>query len=495
MINNFFRFSVIILSLTAFFACGDKDEDNKEPLKPAYVEVNSADLALLFTGEAGEKTIAVLANREVEASLSVNWATATITVNEDKSISLKVAVQKSDATKKRTGTITLTTKLADATDKAAAPTEIKIEQAVFGLPEANLLDVVFNPTGAVDNSPLHNTIYDVLPRVNPSEIGGNIGGDAERLWKFTKEYPDYSMNKEYGRYTARFLGGQDGDDAPYGREGGNNRGSCALRVDYANYLNLPTNWKCYEGFTQASGNNAGSELPLNDFGNALYNPRGFSIEVLFRADLVANIDHRNRHIFSAEYLVGTGLNIENIEGVPGIVFLFSADATRYGGGANRVGLTLRCKIEQELPYYHVVAVWDAVTSQTRMYINGKPMKTTGGNGGAEIVGSLTDVGSVAYAQASPNSVLVTGGDSRASSLLSKCFIIGGRPFRADHPLTEKKIYTYGYDNPAAGTTPARESHWGAERLLEDGEIVLLRMYDKALDANEAKVLYDYEKPE
>ncbi|MDR0814944.1 MAG: discoidin domain-containing protein, partial [Bacteroidales bacterium] len=94
-----------------------------------FIVVDDADKTVTFTGKAGDKTIIVSANREVEATSSEPWCTPTMTVNADQSVSLRIEVTKNEDNTQRTAEVTIVTQPAKTGDETTSLV-ISVEQDV-----------------------------------------------------------------------------------------------------------------------------------------------------------------------------------------------------------------------------------------------------------------------------------------------------------------------------------------------------------------------------
>jgi hypothetical protein len=442
--------SLMFISLVCFmWACGDDDE-KKEPLKPAYLELSTAtDANLIFTGDAGEQTVALSANREVAATASESWVTPTVTVNADQSVSLKVAVSQSTATKRRTATIALTTKLAEEGDQAASPVTINLEQGVYGLPEADLLNLVFSQTGgpgaARDISPLENTVLDMTTKMNDD-------GVTEAC---PKVYPTISMNTRYGRYSAHFAGA---NCAPIR----NDRGSCAYRVDFVDYSKVQQHYFPLDPPSYDGNMPNNTQIPFTALGEGLN--KSFSIEVIF--SLAPERLNGSSTILSWSQSFGASLGSSGTDD-PLSWYLDTGPMAICDACSDPISLLYKKPGESEDHtglergvYYHAVATYDRDAGKMAIYVDGQ-------KGGERLL--------------QPGYVL-RNAQPYKSDALAQWIAIGGDARRADPFVNGQYIHMIdGWEN------------W--VEWIFTGEIVVTRIYGKVLSDAEIKTLYDYEKPE
>jgi hypothetical protein len=129
------KYFYLVALICIVFAC--KDNEKEEILPDPSMTMAEEDKSLTFANEAGEKTITLNVNREVEAVSSEIWCTPTVTSSADKSISLRITVTKNEATK-RTAIVTLTTKPAETDDKTTS-VAISVEQDAVDEPKITWL--------------------------------------------------------------------------------------------------------------------------------------------------------------------------------------------------------------------------------------------------------------------------------------------------------------------------------------------------------------------
>jgi hypothetical protein len=436
----FLFLTVALVCGAVITGCGDKDEDRKDPLKPAYVELGSPeDASLIFKGgEAADRTVMLSANREVEATPSESWVTATVTANGDRAVSVKITVAQSAATKKRTATITLTTKPAEEGDRTEFIT-INLEQGVFGLPEADLLDIVFTrttgPASARDISSLQNPVYDCLNRMDNTDPDQPFSVDGTRL---EKQYPTVSDNALYGRPVATFPGPASASS---------NRGSGVYRVDVADYTNVE----------QAAAN--GQPLPFRPLGQAL-TTGSFSIEVLFKTERL----NGDATVVGFTQSWGGNIGISEKEGrFITNFYMDSAPEPQPGEGSQPYNLYFKNNADKQVlfnfgSYVHAVAIYDRQAGQMRYHVDG--------------VKSSEDH------DLQPGYIMKLA--NTPSDALAQWIGIGGDARRSDPVIPNVHVNT-DWEN------------W-AESLFT-GDIVFVRIYGKALSDAEVKKLYDYERPE
>jgi hypothetical protein len=471
------------------FACKD-DEEKPTPLVKAYVEVAAADATQLLPGDAGTKTFTVESNRELEVSSDVAWCTVSVS---GKTVTLTYqenSYVQGTKPAKRVGTVTVKAKAVNADDNVVdAKANVNVDQALFGLPEAKLLDVVFNATGATDISPLANKILNVKPF--NKDFASTWSSYQE--WCSVQEYPDYRQNPTYGRYTAFFHGGQDenaadhvlalaGDNTKRGR-----MGSCCLRVDYADYSKAPANFS-YQST---------DVLPLNELGKGIYNEQGYSMECLFRPAPWEN----RRYVFSSTQTSGNGFEVDNNAG--GLAFSFYVETCLKnqadGSGikepsAANADVSVKYQLSaEELAatdrFYHFVGTWTAGTNaKMRLYLNGKAVRGATADGPGDWEHTNAGTGEIVETTVQANHVMRRGTPGAENGdALAQYYAIGGNARTGNHPELNK-----GWQ-PIDRYAGQEGMDW-AERLFI-GEIVLCRIYDKPLEATDVQFLYDYERPE
>jgi hypothetical protein len=500
--SKFVRFFMFVALVSVAFSCSKDDED--EPVKPiasAFLEVAAADANLIFTGEAASKTITVSTNREVTGTASESWVTVTSAKKtEDNLVAVTIAVTESKAEKKRTATIALSTvKAGDNDTGKQEAVDITLSQSPVGLTIAALLDISFNAAGAVDISPLANPVYNVAPDKGQTSP-----------WATVQEYPEYKFNPIYGRITAYFHGGQNENEANHALVlAGDNtkrgdRGSCCLRVDYADFSGVKADYLSSGGFEPAATTNVESKIiPMNNLGKALFSSPGYSLECIFRPDPWGN----RKYVFSSTQSSGHGFEVDGTD------FSWYSESCLPYAGAGGAGLTLLGGVKNESAtqkqdmavkyhlsdeeyeatdrYYHFIGTWENPSAANgnkpvmMLYLNGMVVRDSDGDGKGDWEGTSKGTGTILKLEGPVGNVLRAG--TPGTDALAQWYAIGGNARRADHPAMN--IHWNRTDNN--GTTNSTED-W-AERIFF-GEIVVCRIYDKALDANEAKVLYDYEKP-
>jgi hypothetical protein len=457
--NRFFKFLMMFsLVVFALYACSkdNNKEEPKEPLPTPYIEFAAAeDANVIFTGgEAADKTVTLKANREVEATPSADWVTPTVTVNADKTVSLKISVKQSNATKKRTATISVTTKPAEEGDKTATPITISLSQGVFGLPIANLLDIVFTegngPKLAKDISPLANTVLDAQPRYADDGIS----------YYCTKTYPTISKNTAYGRNSAYFTGSaQECND-----KGGDNRsGSCAYRIDFVDYSTVqqhyfpknPPNWDDVM--------NDNTQIPFTDLGKGLQG--SYSIEAIFK---LAPRLNGQANIIGWTQSYGASIGIYKRDGVDCLNWYLDTGPELICDACSDP-ITVDYKVSgetgaftpvEEGRYYHVIGVYDKPGEKMIFYVDGVKSGE----------------------RALQPGYVVRNAQHYKPDALAQWVCIGGDSRRADPYVNGQ--YIRMVDSGA---------NWA--EFVFTGEIVVARIYGKVLSDAEVKTLYDYEKPE
>jgi hypothetical protein len=486
IMNKFVRFFMIVALACIVFACKSDDEQPE-----VYLEVAEADINLSFAGEADSKTITVSANREIEGTASESWVKISPEKKTaDNSVAITITIAENTIVKKRTATITLSTVQEGKNDAAPVKVDIALSQSPLGLVTAALLDVSFNATGAVDNSPLANTIYNVLPF-----MASLSALDAQhQAWWDIQEYPEYKVNTAYDRYTAYFHGGQNENATSHATGARGDRGSCCLRVDYADFNNVPANYL----------NGSPGYLPLNKLGEALYASTGYSLECIFRPNPWGN----NKYIFSSIQSSGHGFKVEGAG--EAMTFSWFSETCLGVGNTDKPGYSLNgiSNRKQDMAihyllspeernatdkFYHFIGTWEnpSETNDNRpvmmLYLNGKIVRDSNGDGKGDWEGTSKSTGTILKLEGPRGNVLRAG--TPGTNALSQWYAIGGNSRCTDHP---GRAGVHWNKTTNAGTTDSGEN-W-AEHLFS-GEIVVCRIYDKALTATEANVLYNYEKTE
>jgi hypothetical protein len=457
--NKLLKFSMIAALICIMFSC--KEDDAKEEVViPAYVEVALADQIQSFFGDADTKKVTLKANREVELIVpSVDWLVAKIDTADltTGTATISITVTKNtEAFKGRSTTIAIALKPLKEGDNVSGSTAkatIEVKQSLFGLPIADLLDLSFTAAGVTDISPLNNPVQDVLPNSTP--ITGAIGGDFPEGWP--KVFPTMIQNTLYGGYVAHFSGPQDGE-----------RGSCAYRVDIADYSKVTPAYQS-------------APIPLNEIGKAL--TKEFSIECLFKRELlkytadevkytgsrVVDSEKNNRrcYLFSATQSFGVGLQIESpsdanpFEEAKLRLYTETTDTPdipQGGAGGKIVRATYETIIQFET-YYHAIGTYKFEDNQGTLvlYVDGE-----------EVARERTDVGynikMAAY---------------NHTDALAQWFCIGGDSRRADLSITNHVSDNF--------------ENW-AERVFS-GEIAVARIYGHALTQEDVSALYNFHKPE
>ncbi|MDR3093226.1 MAG: hypothetical protein LBU62_01105 [Bacteroidales bacterium] len=445
--TKFVRFFMFVALICVAFSCKD-DEEKPTPLVKAYVEVAVADATQLLPGSSGTQTFTVESNRELEVSSDVGWCTVSVS---GKTVTLTFTENSyvpGAKPAKRAGIVTVKAKAVNADDNVTdAKANVTVDQELFGLPKAELLDMVFNAQGAVDNSPLANPVYNVP--------------------KYSAALPvdpvQFQKGGAYGdRYTARFTGThQDGD-----------RGSCALRVDFADFKSHTTigTYNGY-GFTPP--------IPRNALGEALTGG-SFSMEVLCRPETPPDEagSLRSRYgIFDASQYAGPGIFIDGGQLRFNLPYQ-KADGVRASEAAVISHDITEVSADWGLDgasgnYQHVIATFDKETHTMRLYLNGVQVEEALTN--ADIASAYR----VSNASGTPAGNPAEG--TWAEHNLCQWICIGGVNRRSDAAY-------------AGAPHINKDDANGAMRLFT-GEIVLARIYNKALTATEAQFLYDYERPE
>jgi hypothetical protein len=433
----------------------DGKKDKPAVLIPAYVEIDAADASITFTGDAGDKEITVIANREIEVTFdeaAKAWLEATITpITIDATtgigtakLTLKVDTN-TNAYKGRSATVTLAaiaTPNRTDDDVSGVSTSIKLNQSIFGLPEADLLNVVFTvdavgTCAARDISPAQNVITDGLP---------NTKEDFECK---DKVYPTVSDNTLYGRPTAHFAGGTTCN---------NGRSSCFYKVDLVNY-SVPNLANYYNPLNLSTN----SQIPFTALGEGIMK-HSYTVEVLFKPAQPANGYNRGK-VLGWTQSCGGSVDFSDTQGdhQHRLGFYNDMAPTEYApsnGGTEPMSPDESAKWKDN-KYYHLIGVYDKTNATHKLYVDGALVDTKTSEG---LVVKLANPKSTdALAQ-----WLGIGGDCRSANP-----VVNGSPL-----------------NPSLNTD------------LEDwcefaftGEVVLVRFYGRVLSATEVTTLYEYEKPE
>ena len=510
--NRVSNFLMVVALACVTFACGDNEEEKLPPLSLAYIELTTgSDATQMLPGDAGTKSFTVDASRKFEAEADVPWITVSVS---DNTVTLTVTRNElvpGTKPNKRSGVVTLQALPEREGDNVAnVKLTVDVQQALYGLVTANLLDVVFNATGATDISPLANPVLNVLPfRASLSALDASY-----QTWWSVQEKPDYRNNASYGRTTAYFHGGQNenadnhalvlaGDNTKRG-----DRGSCCLRVDYADFSNVKADYLSSGGFEPNATTDVSSKIiPMNALGKALFSSPGYSMECIFRPEPWGN----RKYVFSSTQSSGHGFEVDGQD-----FSWYSESCLPYtgpGADGSKSGVTLVGGVKNESGtqksdlavkyhlsdeeyaatdrYYHFIGTFENPVNGSqpvmKLYLNGMPVMDSDGDGKGDWAGTSTGTGTPVEVKGPAGNVLRVG--TPGTDALSQWYAIGGNARRADHP-SMPNVHWNRTDNN--GTTDAGDD-W-AERVFF-GEIVLARIYDKALSAEEAKVLYEYEKPE
>jgi hypothetical protein len=416
------------------FACKDKEEPLPSLPSP-YIELASAaDATQLLPGDAGTKTFTVEANREIDASSDVRWCTVSVsgkTVTLTFERNAHVAGTKPN---KRSGVVTVTAKPErDGDNVSRTKLDVNVEQALFGLPEADLLDVVFNAAGATDNSPLKSEL------------------------KVPQNKPETKMNQVYNRFSTVFSGNRADGHA----------GSMFWQIP------LYTTAVTWDALTAFGVDRAALPDPtLTALGSA-FDHKNFTVEaILSNSFKMANGDpvYGEQEFISIQQSAGWGLGFEGGNAEDGGTFVFyynwydklldKSNSASMSDGKIQFGVQPVAEGEKAvgaLPdaFYHVAVTADFSAHKISAYVDGVLVMER------------------SFSEATTTVTLPCGANKFANWIG-----LGADP---NNPTTR-----------AEGVTelPVQGSQYSA-----NGELVVARIYGKALTAAEVGMLYDYEKPE
>jgi hypothetical protein len=438
--KNLFRFFMIVALVCVAFSCG-KDDEAQQPLPLAYLELSSqADATQYLQGDAGTKTFTVSTSRKFEAQSDANWCTVTSDV-EAKTVTITVTRNEyvtGSKPAKRTGIVSVKA-LPEREDDDLSKVktlEVNVEQSVYGLPVADMLDVVFNAIGAMDNSALKSDI--LTPNIAP----------ATRL------------NPVYNRYSAVFEGNRIGGHA------GDHFFQIPLYTTTVSWADLTAN-----GVDR-------TKLPdptLTALGNA-FDHKDFSVEAIMSNKFI-NPDtgaplYGEQEYVSIQQSAGWGLGFEGGNEADGGTFVFYhnwCDAlldlpknrpTAQTDGNLRFGIRPTVTEGQPLVgaqpdvFYHVVVTTDFGAHKITAYVDGEKMAE-------RIFNALT------------TTVTLPCLENKFANWIG----LGADP---NNPPTR---------DAGVVDLPKQRSQYSS-----NGELILTRIYGKALTAAEVELLYQYEKP-
>jgi hypothetical protein len=309
--------------------------------------------------------------------------------------------------------------------------EVNIEQAIYGFPEADLLDLVFNATGAVDNSPLNNVI--------------NTPNSA----------PTLASNSVYKRNVAVFSG---------------NRANGHVGTQFYQ-IPLYTTTVSWDQLTTFGVDRSALPNPtLTPLGEA-FDHKNFTVEAIvsntFRSASGAVYDEQE--FISVQQSAGWGLGFEGGNALDGGTFVFYynwCDKLLEYNNATKSNENYKFGIKPAVEgkpfvgakpnvYYHVVVATDFAAHKITAYVDGK------------LIGERTF-------NAATTTVTLPCGANKFANWIA----LGGDP-----------------NNPPTRATGVTELPKQLTQYSVNGRMLLARLYNKALTAAEVEVLYDYEKPE
>jgi hypothetical protein len=442
--NKFVRFFMFVTLACVAFSCG-KDDDSEEPLKPLptpFLELQSATESTQYlTGDAGSKTFTIATNRKFAATSDVSWLTVAVDV-EAKTVTFtatKNELVQGTKPGKRTGSINIAA-LPERDDDVvtSAKLDVSVEQALFGLPEADMLNVVFNAQGAVDASPLATEI-----------LAPNTA-------------PETKLNELYKRFTARFSGNRI--------DGGHNGDvfyQVPLYTTTVSWADL-TQW-------QVDENAAGAyREPLPYSFNALgqaFERKNFTVEMIvsnkFLNPVTGDPLYGEQEYVSMQQSSGWGLGFEGGNADDGATFVFyynpgdALDTPTPGAGGNiRFGIQPTVEGQPTVGakpdvFYHVIVITDFTKHVITAYVDGQLVATRPFN------------------ETSVTTTLPNKGNKFANW-------IGLGADAANPPRRAEGV-----------TDPVKQR----AQYSSNGEMVLTRIYGKVLTPAEIDLLYLYEKPE
>jgi hypothetical protein len=428
------RFFMFVTLACVTFSCG-KDEEPLPPLSLAYIELESAaDATQLLPGDAGSKTFSVAASRKFAANADVDWCSAAVDV-EAQTITLTVtrnAYVTGTKPSKRNGVVTITAlPEREGDDVSNIKLDVNVEQALYGLPEADMLNLVFNATGALDTSPLSNIIN------TPQEV------------------PTTKMNTVYNRFSAVFSGNRASGHA----------GTMFYQIP------LYTTTLTWDQLTVFGvDRNALPNPTLTALGQA-FDHKNFTVEGIISNTFknAAGEDlYGEQEFISIQQSAGWGLGFEGGNAENGGTFVFyynwcdkllEYDAATKSDGNYKFGIEPAVEGQPVVGarpnvFYHVVVTTDFTAHKIIAYVDGKL------------------IGERAFNETTTTVTLPCGANKFANWIG-----LGADP---NNPPTRGEGVT---------ELPKATSQYSA-----NGELVVARMYNKALTATEVELLYQYEKP-
>jgi hypothetical protein len=442
---SFFRFFMLGALICSAVCCGKDDEvEPPVPLVTAFVEIGADDASLLFTGDADSREITVKANREVAVTVdaaATAWLTATITATDAGTSTAKLTLavkQNVDAYKGRSATVSLAaiaTPGREAEDLtvsgASAKTSLGLRQSIFGLPTADLLDVVFT----VGATPGTCAARDISPAANVI-TNGQTNGDSDCNVAIP---PTVSNNALYGRPTAHFAGGSTCNGS---------RSSSYYRVDLVNYGISDLTTAYYFG----NGNVNNVQIPYTALGQVIMND-AYSVEIIFKPEAFGG----NMMGWTQSCGGSVGSKNDGIE--TNLSFYQDMAATPLGTSDTRNVISDEGAASLDR-YSHLIGVYDKANNAVILYLDGAEAKRL----------------------SSAGLVVRHNEPFRDQNALAQWVGIGGNCRRADPIVNGQSLHiSTSYEN------------WATSMFK--GEIVLARFYGRALSATEVKTLYEYEKPE
>lgn len=448
------KLSAIVLMCAGLFFTACKEEDPQaadfRPGTP-YITVDGKSIA--FKGKASSQKIVVDCNREVIVvkSSGGDWISYDLvpikTGDRITGYVLEFKATQSNVPKKRTASFILESLERPGETKKAPPVTIEIGQTPFGLPEADLLDVVFDTVGLVKNG--YGNATDISPAKNTIHIGRSYTRDDGVT--IPAKPPVVAMNDTYERFTATF----SGPGSQYNN--GLRWGTCYYRVDFVDYKDV-----------KSAPKKDSKQIDLNAIGKALND--SITLEVLCKWNspsgaLYTDNDgvYRFSTPFSGMQRTGAAMTPNQYKAGMGIVhtgavtFLTAQKDTCDSPTTHGVSDLTPTETGK---YYHILGTYASGSKKIELYVDGVKI------GESSIPCKVSDI-----KMADPEN---------PEEALAQFFVLGGNP-RACDPFNNGGVKI---------NTPSNDA---AEQLF-DGEIVTARIYGKVLTQAEITVLYNYEKP-
>jgi hypothetical protein len=424
------------------FSCG-KDDEPLPALPNPFLELQSAtDATQYLPGEAGNKTFTIATNRKFEATTEDSWLTVAVDVDA-KTITLTATrneLVQGKKPSKRAGLVSINA-LPERDDDVVTNVklDVNVEQALFGLPEADMLNVIFNAQGAVDASPLATEI-----------LAPNIA-------------PETKMNELYKRFTARFEGNRI--------DGGHNGDvfyQVPLYTTTVAWADL-TQWQVDDN--AANAYREGLPYAFNALGQS-FDHKSFTVETIISNKFINPTNdtplYGEQEYVSIQQSSGWGLGFEGGNAETGATFVFyynpgdAFDTPTPGAGGNlRFGIEPTVEGQsivgaQPDVFYHAIVSTDFVKHEVRAYVDGKLVATR------------------LFNEASVTTTL-----PNKANKFGNWIALGAD---AANPPRRPS---------ATATDPVKQR----AQYSSNGELVLARIYGKVLTPEEIELLYFYEKPE